>query len=108
MITVEVNGKRLSNPAMWIIRYRNQVGHDVSKDLPKPKVVNGEVVEGEMDIATTLTCYAIFRQEADPDAAKKTWEEVVNDEIDPANAPLLFDVTNAVMKLLRERSDVKN
>lgn len=109
MIRCEANGKPLQNSASAYIEYHTRFGNDVTKDLPKPRLnAKGEVESDPIPISTLLKLYEVFRIAAEPELRSKPIYGIMDEEIDTANAEVMAEVSNAVLRLLSERSSQKN
>lgn len=109
MIQTEVRGKPLRNGASAFLEYHRRFGKDITKDLPSPKVKpDGEVQSEPIPVSTILKLYEVFRISAEPELKRKLPGDIMDEEIDIADAEVMAEVTTEVCRLLSERSSQKN
>ena len=109
MIRTEANGKSLQNGASAFLEYHKRFGKDITKDLPSPKVkTDGEIEADPIPVSTILKLYEVFRISAEPELKRKEPCEIMDEEIDIADAEVMAEVTTEVCRLLSERSSQKN
>lgn len=99
MVVTEYRGHKLSNGASAIAFFYPEVsgGHDMLKDL------KNQADPENIDTKILFLLYAAFRKAGDPEARKKTKEELV-DEIDFLDPKAINEFREAMSALMSSES----